>query len=75
MNIMAVTCLFKQFNYQSDCCNDGQEAIEAIEARVRSKLPMYKMIMMDFSMPVCDGPAATRAIRNFLAQQGLSEDQ
>ena len=31
MNIVAVTSLLMQFNYKSDVCSDGQEAIEAIE--------------------------------------------
>ena len=75
MNMVAVTSLFMQFNYKSDCCNDGQEAIEAIKARIEDKLPMYKLIMMDFSMPVCNGPTATRAIRSFLAEQGWEKKQ
>ena len=27
---------------------------------------MYKLILMDYSMPECDGPTATAAIRNYL---------
>ena len=30
---------------------------------------------MDFSMPVLDGPTATKAIRNYLEQNGISREQ
>ena len=31
---------------------------------------MYKLILMDYSMPGCDGPTATAAIRNYLNNEG-----
>lgn len=36
---------------------------------------MYKLVMMDFSMPVCDGATATKAIRSLLTKKGYSREQ
>ena len=36
---------------------------------------MYKLVLMDFSMSVCDGPTATKAIRSNLADFGLARDK
>mmetsp|Transcript_38017 Transcript_38017/g.49929 ORF Transcript_38017/g.49929 Transcript_38017/m.49929 type:complete len:86 (-) Transcript_38017:39-296(-) len=33
---------------------------------------MYKLILLDFSMPLCDGPSTTRAIRALLSKHNES---
>ena len=38
-----------------------------VKDRVTQGKPMYQLILMDFSMPVCDGPTATREIRKYLS--------
>ena len=67
-NIVALQSLLLQFNIKSDYCVNGLEAIQQVKERHKSKLtkPMYKLILMDFSMPKCDGCKATRGIRDFL---------
>ena len=66
-NIVAMQSLLEQFNVQSDYCNDGSEAIKIVQDRGNnSVLPMYKLILMDYSMPECDGPTATAKIRSYL---------
>ena len=35
--------------------------------------PMYRLILMDFSMPICDGPKATMTIRSFLTENMLQQ--
>ena len=55
-NICAVECLFAQFNFECDSCVDGKEAIKLVRARCESDEPMYKLILMDYSMPDCNGP-------------------
>ena len=36
---------------------------------------MYKLILMDFSMPECDGPSSTNLIRRFLGDTQAREEQ
>ena len=76
MNLVAISGLFKQFNYLCDMGVDGQEAIDAITKRADSanKDKMYKLVMLDFSMPVCNGPTAAKAIRDLLTEKGYSRD-
>ena len=38
-----------------------------VKDRVASGKSMYRLILMDFSMPVCDGPTATREIRKYVS--------
>ena len=65
---MAIRSLLDQFDINSDICHNGLEAIEKVRARVQSGEAIYRMIMMDFSMPECDGPTSTKAIRQLLSK-------
>ena len=76
MNVLAVYSLLKQFGYMSSYCSDGQEAIKAVEMRMsKPDKAMYKLILMDYSMPICDGPTASRSIRKMLTEKGIERPQ
>ena len=75
MNIIAVASLFKQFGYESNICLDGSEAMEAVMTRHFAKKPMYKIILMDYSMPECNGPESTMLIRKFLKDVGIERNK
>ncbi|QDL55759.1 response regulator [Rhodoferax aquaticus] len=45
-----------------DLAEDGQKAVNCVEARVLEELP-YDLILMDMQMPVMDGVTAARLIR------------
>jgi signal transduction histidine kinase/HPt (histidine-containing phosphotransfer) domain-containing protein/FixJ family two-component response regulator len=54
----------RRLGIEADMANDGQEAVERIEGKT------YDLVLMDGSMPVMDGYAATRAIRAREAETG-----
>ena len=62
-----------QFNHECDICLNGNEAIRLINMRILQNLPMYKLILMDFSMPECDGAKATKIIRQNISNSGLQQ--
>ena len=66
-NSCAIESLFLQLNYECDTCMNGNEAINAVRTRLNSGKPMYSLILMDYSMPDCDGTTAARAIREILS--------
>ena len=42
---------------------DGMKAIAKVKEKMESASPYYTAILMDFVMPIMDGPTATKAIR------------
>ena len=51
--------------------NNGQEALEAIAAAATTSHPAFDVVLMDLQMPVMDGFAATKVIRNDQRQSAL----
>ena len=64
----ALESLFAQFNIQCDKCTNGLEAIRAVKERLKSQQSIYGLIVMDYSMPVCNGLEATKQIRKLTKQ-------
>ncbi|MDQ8202845.1 ATP-binding protein [Pelagicoccus sp. SDUM812003] len=57
VNQRVVTSLLKKMSARSTCVDNGEKAIAAVENGT------YDLVLMDISMPVMDGLAATKAIR------------
>ena len=72
-NQMALTGLLQQFNLTAEVAIDGVEAIKLVKERLRKGQPMYKLILMDYSMPRMDGPRCVKQIRELLTQLPASE--
>ena len=63
-NIVALQSLLSQFDFESDHCTNGLDAVKKVVERKRRGKDDYKLIFMDFSMPGLDGPTATAMIRD-----------
>ena len=53
----AILCMLEMMGYTVDCAGTGSEAVEMTLAT------RYMAVLMDVEMPVMDGLAATKAIR------------
>jgi CheY-like chemotaxis protein len=65
--------MLKLKGIKSDATISGIEAIEMIESRIRSGLPCYKLIFLDYSMPEKDGPQTSIEICNLCQQKGIEK--
>lgn len=54
--------LLTDAGFEVDIAEDGQRAVNSVEARVLEDLP-YDIVLMDMQMPVMDGVTASRLIR------------
>ena len=58
--------ILQKYNHGVTVANNGQEALEA------SKIKRYDVILMDVQMPIMGGFEATKAIRDYEREEGLT---
>lgn len=57
-NQMVISAMLKKLGHEFVICNNGQEALETLHKEG------FDLVLMDCQMPILDGFATTRAIRN-----------
>ena len=75
-NILALESLLKAFNIHIEKAFNGKDAISMIEKRnsPEEHLSMnYKLVFMDFNMPVMDGRDATKKLRQLIREGKIVE--
>ena len=65
--------MLSKAGYKSDSCMDGKKTLQMIEQRVsklkENKTPMYKIVLLDYSMPDMDGPQVCQELRSILIKE------
>ena len=74
-NICALQGLLEQFNLKSDSACNGLEAIQLVESRIENGKPVYDLVLMDYSMPLCNGLKTTECLRSLLKNRQLELKQ
>ena len=65
-NMTAIINVLQRFGLKADSAMGGEEAVMLVKKRLETENSTYKLIMMDYSMPVCNGGEATKQIRLLL---------
>ena len=68
MNI-ALQTLVTSFVESCDYATDGEEALQYVKTKYEQDGSTYKLIIMDYEMPICNGLDASRKIRDYLAKR------
>ena len=71
MNLMAFKGMMEEQGLLADESLSGKEAIELVRQRILNKQQIYKLIMLDFSMPEINGPQTSLAIRELCSEAGI----
>ena len=75
-NILALESLLKVFNIHIEKAFNGKDAIHMMEKRnnLEEHISMhYKLVFMDFNMPVMDGRDATKKLRQLMKEGKIVE--
>ena len=74
MNLEVIKTLLHEKNVPCDTVMSGEDALVLVKKRLKlvqaNMAPMYKVILMDYSMPVMDGPTVAAKIRELLSNEG-----
>ena len=74
-NIAALSMILKQLGQTCNTAYNGQQAIEKVFEREKVKCgpdcKQYKMIFMDYSMPIMDGFEAARILKEYMSEHKL----
>lgn len=65
-NIIATRSLIRQLNLEADAVQHSKDLMGFLRDREARGLPMYELIMMDYSMPGLNGKQCTQLVRKFV---------
>ena len=75
MNIEVITAMLSSKHVKADSALNGNQALALIQTRMalayQGKTTMYKIILLDYSMPEMDGPQVATEIRRIFQNSVL----
>ena len=72
-NIVATKSLLRQLGTEADSLAHSRSLPSLLQLRDAEGLPMYRLVLLDYSMPDFDGPKCTQMIREFASERGLQQ--
>ena len=63
INVFVAEELLKLHKISCESCNSGLKALKMVKDRIKNSVPLYKLIFMDYSMPILDGLETSVKIR------------
>ena len=76
VNIEFAGLILGAMNIAADSALSGTEALEKIKKRIglvlSGKARMYKLILLDYCMPVMEGPETSLAIRQVIGENNMN---
>ena len=67
LNLEVLGAMIAEYGLEVEKATSGVEAIEMFKKRIeqveRGEAEMYRIVFLDYSMPLMDGPQAARAMR------------
>ena len=61
--MVAIMKVLYSFHFEADLASDGNEAFQLVKRRYERHRKTYKLIVMDYTMPICTGVESTIKIR------------
>ena len=74
-NLTAIINMLQRFGLSADTAMDGDEAVLLVRKRIQTAHSTYKLIMMDYAMPNCNGGEAAKQIRMLLFSEAPTLEQ
>ena len=77
MNIAVFQAMLTEMNQKSDKALNGKEALQLVPERIEKirageQVQMYTLLIVDYNMPVVDGPQFARTVRKLLVEEGMT---
>ena len=76
INIEFISLILGEMNIVADSALSGMEALEKIKKRISlvlsGKALMYKLILLDYCMPVMEGPETALEIRQVIGENNIN---
>ena len=66
---IALKGMLEQYSIEADIAVNGREALQLVHAQVLSGSPLYKLVIMDYKMPIMKGNVAASMMSKFLSAE------